>query len=524
MNGNVAVSRGYLDDACDGIVKVTLAPKQGKQEKQGKKLVAVGRIVASPPALVPDSLFVRSLADDLDQVIFGPNVPPNEPIEVTRARAEDIVRRAYETVRFLNVEVMNGNPVGGRDPRDIDTMPAEEAFDVWRLMRPVFPTHSADTLAIMGLHQRVYAAMRGGAAPWFSALLRKPDEVADFTDTGRRKMPALMCGADGNYLALTHRQIQAVYRAADRPLDSSQSDDTIEADSHPSRLLPRNASARRAAQLHHVAKGNPVSSRPIMAVGNCTPGLEVDFRAVWRRVFEGIVLREWDNLVLKAEAPAYQRLVGHRLLKVEYDHPDGHGDDQHRSFLTMTTQIGPSPADMASKSVVLSFEANPHGLAPLEWSNLLAAMLHERAGKTVTCTFSAKRAFSDMVAWNEKDKHIKTEFRVRRFFEEDTSVISQELAEPGELTQGLCSPWQNDYRECSCYYWASARPDFVNLEAAPSGASAGDNWLQKERTGTYVPDDYADERLVLYDDLFEAWEKWLRFAIQGKDAKGEKKE
>ena len=34
-------------------------------------------------------------------------------------------------------------------------------------------------------------------------LLRRPDEVADFTDRGRRKMPALMCGADNNYLALT---------------------------------------------------------------------------------------------------------------------------------------------------------------------------------------------------------------------------------------------------------------------------------------------------------------------------------
>ena len=38
-----------------------------------------------------------------------------------------------------------------------------------------------------------------------------------------------------------------------------------------------------------------------------------------------------------------------------------------------------------------------------------------------------------------------------------------------------------------------------------------------------MPDDYADVRLVLYDDLFNEWEKWLRFAIQGKDAEGEAK-
>src|SRR5262249_7856170 len=59
LNDNVAVSRGYLDDACDGFVKVRLT-LPGR-----KALTAKARICASPPAVVPDSLFVRSLADDL---------------------------------------------------------------------------------------------------------------------------------------------------------------------------------------------------------------------------------------------------------------------------------------------------------------------------------------------------------------------------------------------------------------------------------------------------------------------------
>jgi hypothetical protein len=110
---------------------------------------------------------------------------------------------------------------------------------------------------------------------------------------------------------------------------------------------------------------------------------------------------------------------------------------------------------------------------------------------------------------------------VRHFFEDETAVISRALADAGELTQGLCSPWQNDYRECSCYYWASARPDYVNIEPAPSGVSQGDNWLQKQRTGDYVPDDYEDSRLILYDDLFRKWERWLRFQVGGRDAPNE---
>ncbi|MES2075031.1 MAG: bifunctional hydroxymethylpyrimidine kinase/phosphomethylpyrimidine kinase, partial [Pseudomonadota bacterium] len=46
---------------------------------------------------------------------------------------------------------LNGNPVNARDPLDFDTMPAEEAFDVLRPMRPVFSEKTADTLAIMRL-------------------------------------------------------------------------------------------------------------------------------------------------------------------------------------------------------------------------------------------------------------------------------------------------------------------------------------------------------------------------------------
>jgi hypothetical protein len=148
-------------------------------------------------------------------------------------------------------------------------------------------------------------------------------------------------------------------------------------------------------------------------------------------------------------------------------------------------------------------------------------MLHERVGQTVTCDFTQTPSWFGQQPWNEDRKsYVTHELRVRAFFEDDTAVISRVLAEAGELTQGLCSPWQNDYRECSCYYWASARPDFVNVEPTPAGLSAGDNWLQKDRTGAYVPDDYVDSRLVLYDDLFHDWEKWLRFVVGGRDAAG----
>src|SRR5262249_25970832 len=56
LNDNIAISRGYLDDACDGFVEVRLTLRDGTT------LQATARICAGPPAVVPDSLFVRTIS------------------------------------------------------------------------------------------------------------------------------------------------------------------------------------------------------------------------------------------------------------------------------------------------------------------------------------------------------------------------------------------------------------------------------------------------------------------------------
>jgi hypothetical protein len=70
---------------------------------------------------------------------------------------------------------------------------------------------------------------------------------------------------------------------------------------------------------------------------------------------------------------------------------------------------------------------------------------------------------------------------ISRFFEPESPVISRELVQPGDLTQSLCSRWQNDYRECACYYWAASRPDYVDIEDGSDGLSAGYNWTDRNR-------------------------------------------
>ena len=200
------VSWGYLDDECDGIVTVELRTKSGS-------LRATGHIGAGPPAFAPDTLPIRTVYDDLSQALLGPSVPEDVPI----AEAEEIVRKAFETVRLMNTAVMNGNPVDGR-LNVASTMVRQDTNDFGRLYEPIMAPTLVDNLAILALHQRVFTALRSGAAPWFYEVLRQPEEIGDMSDAGRRKMPALMRGADGRGLALTRRQIDTILKVASSAL------------------------------------------------------------------------------------------------------------------------------------------------------------------------------------------------------------------------------------------------------------------------------------------------------------------
>lgn len=475
------VSWGYIDDECDGVVEVNL--KMNDEET----LAARAWIGAGPPAFAPDSLPVRVVTDELEQIVLGPHA--QKP--VNSAEVEEIVRRAMETVRLMNTSVMNGNPVNGR-ARVASTMTAQDANDFRRLYQPIMAESLMDNLAVVALHQRILSALQAGTAPWFADVLRRPEEIGDLSDAGRRKMPALMRNADARALTLTHRQIDKVVKAS--------SDVAFDAVAHGDD--GRNAPLKVTnviAQLHHRAAGNPISVLPSAAISNCFPGLEFDFRNLWRRAFEGIVLLECNNYVIHADEP-HCDLLHHRLLTV-----DG------RDMVVATN--GPKLPNGGNEA--LSTGDNPAAVSFMEWSNSLAHVL-QKQGQEVECEFTADEAPVE-TASNAANK-IKVKLKVRRFFVEGTAEFAKDLLQPGELTQGLCAPWQNDYRECACYYWAASRPDYVNVEPGPDGLSRGDMWMAKTRTGNYIPDNRTDKRLLNYDDLFMAWEKELKFIIGGKDA------
>lgn len=264
-----------------------------------------------------------------------------------------------------------------------------------------------------------------------------------------------------------------------------------------------------SAQLQYRASGNPPSTLPHTAISNAFPGLEMDFRNIWKLILIGIELHESSNFVVAVEkdAPAEAKILakGYRLMEIE-------------GVKFMVDVMGPTYSGEKNVSLPDTTFGDPQ--MPLEWSNALASIVRDFSGKSVRCTFQSLK---------DKKKLVKIKLKVRKFFDETNvegekvklAVIARDVAPPGQLTQSLCSPWQNDYRECACFYWAATRPDYVNVEARPDGTSTGNNWMQKDRTpetpNVYIVDDWLDLTLVNYTDLFRHWEESLRFIIGGKD-------
>ncbi|MCU7375879.1 hypothetical protein PEC18_35015 [Paucibacter sp. O1-1] len=104
-DGEYQVSWGYLDDECDGFARITLT------DSNGQVLSAQAHIGAGPPAFAPDTLPVRVVSDELEQILYGPDV---DAADVSLDDAEELVYRALETIRLMNTAVMNGNAINGR--------------------------------------------------------------------------------------------------------------------------------------------------------------------------------------------------------------------------------------------------------------------------------------------------------------------------------------------------------------------------------------------------------------------------
>ncbi len=253
------------------------------------------------------------------------------------------------------------------------------------------------------------------------------------------------------------------------------------------KINPKNMTA----QLSYRAVGNPPSTVPDTAISNCFPGLEFDFRNIWRRLFVGLTMHEARPIVLAVDEgtnAALRGLEGALMIAVE-------GQELWVQAIGPQIENGPNVALQWTN---------------LEWANALAGVVHRSAG-VVRCSFQL--ASGNMV---EHDIELRPVFDPAEG--EGNVTLNRELLAPGELTQSLCSPWQNDYKECACYYWAASRPDFVNSKQDNNGKTVGHNWLHKGRDTNTAPDySLRENDLVSYEDLYRDWEQELKFIIGGKD-------
>lgn len=195
------VSNGYLDDASDGFVEVRV-------RIGAKMLTAYARISSGPPTFAPDTFAPRTVADDLDQIAFGPVV--TAPVGL--GEAVDIAHRGLETVRLFNTAAGNDNFF---PTRRVSNMSGHDT-GFRRAREPIFPPGITEVKTVRELHEGVVERIAEGDTSGVADIQRVPEKAGDLTNAGRRKMPGMMRGSDGLHLALTRRQV-AILRAARAP-------------------------------------------------------------------------------------------------------------------------------------------------------------------------------------------------------------------------------------------------------------------------------------------------------------------
>lgn len=266
-----------------------------------------------------------------------------------------------------------------------------------------------------------------------------------------------------------------------QPAPTSALNLTQQAAQRRNKIFPRNLTAQAAYQI----AGNPVVTRPEDAVANCFPGLELDIRNLDRRFFPGLVfdfiesgarlayVDVFEDPDLQQNTPEAQELY----LKLADDATLGELSrghwyidriEQNGKSMSMEWQGSPLP-DTSAWRVVRSLELGPVTI------RLKRRDTPRKAGRREhTLTFKGWR---------------------RRYMDPKTGVLNGAY-QPGELMQGLCSPWQHDFRDCACFYWAANHPDIVLGEIYPgekvptSGQTADDQSAPLENFVSDVPLDW----------------------------------
>jgi hypothetical protein len=268
------------------------------------------------------------------------------------------------------------------------------------------------------------------------------------------------------------------------------------------KIFPRNLTAR----ADHIVRGNPAGSRPESGVDNCYPGLEFDQRNLETAFFPG--------------------------LTIEFHRPDG--------AVVVAVGGGPGAAEgLSSADLPLSIWAlcgrtlvdQQEGQAPtftcsglngLEVWRRVHDLLHGTVAMLIGPGPGTGSPGADAVGGSLNGFRLQGRSLVQRGpdgaveaavlvgprarYLDDEGVIDPEAYLPGELTRSLCAPWQFDFRDCGCFYWAASKPDITTDASGHTHL----NFQRRDRTAVPPPVDLPTiagrrEQELDYAELIKDW-------------------
>lgn len=268
------------------------------------------------------------------------------------------------------------------------------------------------------------------------------------------------------------------------------------------RIVPRNLTAR----AEYAVAGNPAISRPEDAVANTYPGLEINMLNLDARFFPGLV---FDFVARDDHQSPYvhPQIYGACLDYVDLADPDLAPDGTDPELAELAEQLDSDLRGDAGTAL----SAGSWFLASIEQSGTRIEMVRTDGGqqlpmdglwvwRLVRSLDPFRRSPDDPAAPVVVELHDRagdstvrlTGWR-RRFTDPTTGVISLAY-EPGELGQTLCSPWQHDFRDCACHYWAANHPDVVYGEIVPGAATLPDGQAADARRASTLLDWLREQR------------------------------
>jgi len=260
------------------------------------------------------------------------------------------------------------------------------------------------------------------------------------------------------------------------------------------KIFPLNQTAKSDV----LVRGNPVTTRADDGVENTFPGLEFDHRNLEKQFFPGLMfelhsstggwLRSFDQTMgFPFSQDDFE--AGLLLWRVIGRFPDP--SDPSGSSVSEVPFFGSPSRRNATWQTIREIEPGEVGIVmgPNIRDNLqIPPAIEQEIQNAIATRQDLFLPIQDLppivVLFGQRADYLKN------------GVIDPDTYEPGDLTRSLCSPWQYDFTDCGCWYWASNKPDMVAV--TDDGPQIYN--FQRVRTGDTAQEPPTHPPVVSYPD------------------------